>query len=147
MMGFSAGGAITFLTATRFAHAVTNASDPIDGQSSRPDFAVLAYGGGRAAAGSEPLKDIPPIFMVAAADDPLVKSWTADTYDALVKAGVPVEIHVYLHGGHGFALRDVVMNGPHLGVGGYPVFTWNQRFWEWLEDVQMVPRGPMPSRR
>lgn len=150
MMGFSAGGAITFLAATRFADAAGTSQDPIDRLSARPDFAVLAYGGGRTPPEflkPEALKDVPPIFLVAAADDPLVKTWTADVYDALVKAGVPAEIHVYRHGGHGFALRDVVMNGPHAGTGGYPVFTWNARLWEWLEDVDVVPRTPLPSRR
>jgi acetyl esterase/lipase len=43
MMGFSAGGHLTSTAGTHFDAGNPNAADPIDRQSSRPDFLVLAY--------------------------------------------------------------------------------------------------------
>jgi len=45
IMGFSAGGEVTLLAATRFDAGSDSAADPIDRQKSRPDFAVLVYPG------------------------------------------------------------------------------------------------------
>jgi acetyl esterase/lipase len=43
MMGFSAGGHLTATAGTRFDSGTSDATDPIDRQSSRPDFMILAY--------------------------------------------------------------------------------------------------------
>ena len=41
--GFSAGGHLAFTAATHFDQGNTNADDPIDRVSSRPDFTILCY--------------------------------------------------------------------------------------------------------
>ena len=45
IMGFSAGGALAALAGTRYDAGKADAADPIDRQSSRPDFVVLGYAG------------------------------------------------------------------------------------------------------
>jgi endo-1,4-beta-xylanase len=48
MMGFSAGGEVAALASTRFDAGKTESADPIERQSSRPDFDALIYPGIRA---------------------------------------------------------------------------------------------------
>ena len=43
MMGFSAGGHLTATAGTHFDAGNPNAADPVDRESSRPDFLILAY--------------------------------------------------------------------------------------------------------
>ncbi len=48
----------------------------------------------------------PPTFLVHAEDDATVPVGnTLDLRVALVAAGVPVETHLFTHGGHGLGLR------------------------------------------
>ncbi|MGO4611973.1 alpha/beta hydrolase, partial [Variovorax sp. 2RAF20] len=48
----------------------------------------------------------PPTFIVQAADDPTDDVRHALVYHrALIEAGVPVEMHLFAHGGHAFGLR------------------------------------------
>jgi dipeptidyl aminopeptidase/acylaminoacyl peptidase len=58
------------------------------------------------------------MFLLQAEDDPIdsVKN-SLFYYAALKKAGVPVEMHLYAHGGHGFGLRrtkSAITEWPHL---------------------------------
>jgi acetyl esterase/lipase len=47
----------------------------------------------------------PPTFLVAASDDDAVSPLNSvNFYTALVKAGVPAELHLYDHGRHGFGM-------------------------------------------
>lgn len=65
-------------------------------------------------------KATPPCFLCHAEDDPVLP--VANTFrlrDALKKAGVPVETHVFEEGGHGFGLRFTV---------GKPVAFWPELF-------------------
>lgn len=129
IMGFSAGGQLAGLAGTRFDEGNSRSSQLIDVQSSRPDFMVLGY-----AAFTMPTTvpaNIPPAFIVGAADDPLMTRRAPEAFTALVTAGVKTEMHVYSHGGHGFGMRD------RQGRGG-PVVQWNLRLKEWLTDIGML---------
>jgi enterochelin esterase-like enzyme/acetyl esterase/lipase len=137
VMGFSAGARITYLAATRFDRGKAGAGDAIDCHSCRPDFAVVVYGGGRA--DREIPKDTPPIFLVGTRQDGYAMMGITNLLPALVKAGVPVEIHVYQNGQHGFAMRDVFATGPNGGRHRLPVSGWTHRLLEWLADIDMVP--------
>ncbi len=68
IMGFSAGGELAALVATRFDAGNSTTADPIDRQGSRPDFQVLVYPGGRVDS-LNITKDTPPAFLVCAFDD------------------------------------------------------------------------------
>jgi endo-1,4-beta-xylanase len=127
VMGFSAGGELGALASTRFDAGKPDAADPIDRESSRPDFAVLGYPGGKLGSLEIP-KDAPPTFIVVAADDNLSTN-SAEYYIALKKAGIPAELHIYDHGGHGFGMR-----GRNAEFKDNPASKWPQRLQEWLTD-------------
>jgi acetyl esterase/lipase len=128
IMGFSAGGAIAALAETSAVAAVNpSAVDPIDRESSRPNFAVLAYPGGKPAELTY-TKDAPPTFIVVNNDDPLAPA-SMEYAGLLRKAGVPVELHVYNRGGHGFG-----MTGRTPAFAQLPVSGWPARFQEWMVD-------------
>jgi acetyl esterase/lipase len=59
-------------------------------------------------------KDTPPTFLVHANDDKAVPPENSILfYEALRKAEVPAEMHIFLKGGHGFGMRKGV--GPAEG--------------------------------
>jgi endo-1,4-beta-xylanase len=129
MMGFSAGGELTALAGSRFDSGSEGASDPIDRLSSRPDFLVLVYPGGRPESFSV-TKETPPAFLVVAGDDAISAQRTIASYSALKKAGVSAELHVYARGGHGFGMRDRPV----------PVTKWTARLQEWMGDRGLLQK-------
>jgi endo-1,4-beta-xylanase len=86
IMGFSAGGELAAYAETRWDRGKADAADPTERQSSRPDFVVLGYPGGKAA-NLTFTKETPPTFIVVNNDDNLAPNST-DYYAALRKAGV-----------------------------------------------------------
>ena len=129
MMGFSAGGEVAALAGTKFEPESQGATDPIDRPSSRPDFLVLVYPGGRPE--TLPItKETPPTFLVVAHNDRLADR-TIAIYSALRKAEVPAELHIYGRGGHGFGMHD---------THNY-VKTWTARLQDWMADRGLL-RNP-----
>lgn len=131
VLGFSAGGHLASTAATHFTAGDPNATDPVERVSSRPDLAVLVYpvitmtdpfthkGSRQNLLGANPsselielmsnekqvTKETPPTFLVHSADDGAVPVENSLLFAmACRKAGVPVELHVYEHGPHGFGL-------------------------------------------
>ena len=90
-IGYSAGGAV--LLAAVYG--------PAEG---RPDFAMPIYAAG---ANSEaPPAAAPPLFIAVAADDQAVGyQGSVDLFEAWRKASVPVELHVFQTGRHGFGVQ------------------------------------------
>jgi acetyl esterase/lipase len=131
MLGFSAGGHLTAWAATNFDQRLYEPADAIDKVSCRPDFAVLVYPAYLQARGKSELapdirvsKDTPPTFLIHAGGDALVPSLNSvEMYQALKKAGVSAELHIYAQGGHGFGLRP----------SDRPCTTWPQRCAEWMK--------------
>jgi endo-1,4-beta-xylanase len=126
MMGFSAGGDLAARAGMGFDKGQPGAADPVERQTSRPDFLVLGY----------PLipddltvtAETPPAFLVHADDDRLTAEHSVRFYLALKKAGVSAELHVYSKGGHGFGIlnRDL------------PVSAWPVRFEQWLRQADLT---------
>jgi acetyl esterase/lipase len=81
----------------------------IGNQATRPNFVGLFYGGLRTPVPS----DASPAFIAAAADDEYLPNDSVQLYAAWRKAGVPAELHVYEHGGHGFDLRPKGTTSDH----------------------------------
>lgn len=108
IMGFSAGAGVTM-------HTVMNASPE-----QMPDFAAPIYGGW--IGDSEIPEDAPPIFILAAADDPISEG-CPDLYKAWRAAGKSAELHMYSKGGHGFGMSQR----------GLPVDTWIERLYDWMK--------------
>jgi acetyl esterase/lipase len=132
VIGFSAGGHLAALAGTQFVAGDPEADDPIARASSRPDFMVLGYPWIGAissdtshlsyckifnlmdrcealrAAYSPDLfvtKDTPPTFIYHTFNDQTVPvEQSLRFYEALVKAGVPSEYHVFANGAHGSGL-------------------------------------------
>jgi acetyl esterase/lipase len=99
----------------------------------RPDFAVAESGAIPPEAG--PATRAPPLFVVAAQDDPQVPSTrSAEAYERWTSAGRPAELHLYEKGGHGFGLR------PH----GQPADRWPEALDAWLQSHGFVT-SPMQN--
>ncbi len=149
--GFSAGGHLTATAGTQFDAGNPAATDPIDQQSSRPDFMILAYpvitmedpyvhkGSRQYLLGDSPTQaamdgmsaelhvtaQTPPAFLFQTTDDrtvPVLNS--VMMYSALVKAGVPVELHIFQHGAHGAGLAAA---NPQLSP-------WTDLLMKWMRE-------------
>jgi acetyl esterase/lipase len=144
ILGFSAGGHLASTAATHFDDGRPDAADAVERQGSRPDFAVLCYAvvslfdppahsGSRRNLLGEPADPklvellsnerqvtarTPPTFLWHTADDgavPVANSLLF--FEALTKAGVPGELHVFPHGRHGVGLAPgdpVLSQWPRL---------------------------------
>jgi acetyl esterase/lipase len=148
ILGFSAGGHVASTIGTHFDAGKPGDPDPIERMSSRPDLMILIYpvitmkefthaGSKRLLLGENPSADLvtllsneeqvkketPPAFLVHSASDPAVPVENSLRFvEALRKAGVPFELHVYERGPHGFGLGG---NDPILS-------TWPARCADWL---------------
>lgn len=128
VIGFSAGGQLALLSATRF-DAGDTAGDLAAKQSSRPDFAALVYPG----TWNEPgiTAQTPPMFLLCGSDDrPEVVAGITRIYSALREAKVPAELHLYDGVPHGFGIR-----ATNTG----PVTRWPTQFVEWLQARKLTP--------
>jgi len=148
MWGFSAGGHLTATAGTKFDAGNPEAADLVERQGSRPDFMVLAYpvitmtepdahpASRKYLLGDDPdpalvkslsaetqvTRETPPTFLFATTEDktvPVVNS--VMFYEALVKAGVPAEMHIFQHGAHGAGLAAA---NPELSVWPDLVIKW-----------------------
>ena len=142
VIGFSAGGAMVAELSTHFEKRLYPAADAADQVSCRPDFAIACYPGhlweeGRDLEFNLKLNpDVlvtaktPPTFLLQAEDDNVDGiGQSLVYYIGLKKAGVPVEMHLYAQGGHGFGLR----------AKGLPIAQWPQLVETWLRTIGMIP--------
>jgi acetyl esterase/lipase len=142
MIGFSAGGHLVAATATHFDKPSYEPVDATDRLSCRPDFGILAYSGYLKRKDRDELAPTvraaakaPPLFFVHASDDPVsAVDHSVVAYLALKRAGVPVELHVYATGGHGFGVRKV----------GHPCENWTRACADWLRAQGVLKRAPGP---
>jgi acetyl esterase/lipase/ketosteroid isomerase-like protein len=131
ILGFSAGGHLASTAATHFVDGRPDAADPVERHGSRPDFAVLAYpvislvdppahsGSRRNLLGDPPdpaLVELlsnerqvtartSPTFLFHTGDDSVVPVANSLLFfEALQRASVPSELHVFPHGKHGVGL-------------------------------------------
>lgn len=132
VIGFSAGGQLAALAATRADAGDPAASDPIDRAASTLGFASLVY------PGTWPdLKigaDTPPMFLLCGGDDrPEVVAGITNIYLKLRESKVAAELHLYDHVAHGFGLRTTLTG---------PVANWPQQFVDWLNASKFVEGTP-----
>jgi len=157
MIGFSAGGHLAALAGVQPVEGDPAANDPIERMNSRPNFLVLGYPWIGAissdtshlsycklfhvmdrcealrAAYSPDLfvnKDTPPTFWWHTFDDETVPvEQGLRFYEALVKAGVPSEAHIFMHGQH----------GTGLGTGDPSLDQWPVLLETWLRKQGLIP--------
>ena len=123
VMGFSAGGELAALAATRFDSGHAGAADPIDRVSSKPSFQALLYPA--IPKDMRLSKETPPAFLACGENDRQnISQGLPELYLALKKAGASAELHVYTHVGHGFGVRATTKG---------PVAHWPERFYDWLD--------------
>ena len=130
IMGSSAGGHLASTALTHFDPGKADASDAVERQSSRPDFGILCYavitmgeythkGSKHNLLGENPSEDLvkglsnelqatrqtPPCFLWHMWEDKAVPvENTLQFAEALRKAEVPFDLHIYQKGGHGLGL-------------------------------------------
>jgi acetyl esterase/lipase len=141
VIGFSAGGGMVAELSTHFDKRLYPVVDAADKVSCRPDFAIACYPG-HLWDGGEDLKlnpDVatnitsrtPPTFLLQAEDDQVDGvEQSLVYYIGLMKAGVPVEMHLYAHGGHAFGLRRTKS----------PITRWPQLVETWLGTIGMTSK-------
>ncbi|MDQ6903687.1 MAG: alpha/beta hydrolase [Bacteroidota bacterium] len=147
IMGFSAGGHLAATAATHF-NSIADKTVK-DTTSVRPDFVMLIYGvisfndsithkGSKDnLIGKNPSKELlekfsnelqvtknsPPAFLVQAGDDHTVPVENSIRYyEACLKNHVPVEMHLYPNGGHGFGLHNKTTDDE-----------WFERLLNWMK--------------
>lgn len=139
VLGFSAGGHMVVAMSTHFEKRLYPPLDAADRESCRPDFAVALYPGHLAVREKDfalnpdirVTRRTPPTFLIQAEDDPVDPVENSLVYHAaLRKAGVPVEMHLYVKGGHAFGLRRT----------RFPITAWPQLVESWLRTIGMISK-------
>lgn len=165
VMGFSAGGHLASMAATKFDEKAYPASDTIDQVSARPDFAVLCYpvismnsefthkGSRKNLLGEEKLKNpkaidhvssdlnitdqTPPTFLFHTNEDTAVPPENSIRfYLGLRQHQIPAELHLYQKGPHGVGLQK---GDPILG-------TWGGHLQDWLRSNGFLSPANSPKR-
>ena len=123
IMGFSAGGHLSALTACRFEKRTYTPIDDSDKLSCRPDFTALIYPAYLVNLTTHKLSQeltipekMPRIFIVQTEDDFIHVENSLFFYHELKKKKIPAEMHIYPKGGHGYAMgsKQAVKNWPEL---------------------------------
>ena len=134
VIGFSAGGHMVAATSTHFNKRSYQPVDAVDQVSCRPDFAIACYPGhlwsddeGFRLNPNVPVTtNTPPTFLLQAENDNVDGvNQSLVYYVALKDAKVPVEMHLYAEGGHGFGLRRTKL----------PITGWPQLAETWLQTI------------
>jgi len=155
VMGSSAGGHLAASAATLFDNPAGKTGAPLDAVSARPDFAILNYpvitmetptthyGSRVSLLGEKPSPELvrlmstekqvsaktPPTLLFHSQDDGVVPVDNSILFfQALTRAHVPAELHIFEHGGHGMAMR------PGQGTAS----DWPRRAEEWLRARQLI---------
>ena len=139
VLGFSAGGHMVAAISTHFEKRLYPRVDAADDKSCRPDFAIALYPGHLVSSENKAAlnPDIrvtsrtPPTFLLQAENDHVDPVENSIVYHAaLRRAGVPVEIHLYVKGGHAFGMRRT----------NFPITQWPVLVEHWLETIGITAR-------
>ncbi|MDB6124134.1 MAG: Xylanase [Pedosphaera sp.] len=138
VLGFSAGGHLAAALSTSAEKLTYTSVDAADTENCRPNFAMLIYPAYLTLTNNlEKLSpevavttNHPPTFLAMTQDDPLHAENVLSYSLALKQAKVPVELHLYPSGGHGYGLRPT----------GNPVATWPDRAADWLRSRGLLSR-------
>ena len=158
LMGSSAGGHLASTLLTHFDSGKTDATDPIERESSRPDLGILCYpvitmgekthgGSKKNLLGTDPspelvaelsnelhvTKETPPCFLFHTTADTVVPVENSLMFaEALRKAGVPFSLNIFENGPHGMGLgfRPYAKYEPGNGK----LHPWTDSCLFWLKE-------------
>lgn len=138
VLGFSAGGHLAASLSSNFEKRLYPLIDEADKLSCRPDFCIALYPAYlqpdnarnlELDAGLPVSKENPPTFILHSQDDKVIDAQNSVAYYlALKKHGVPVEMHLYAEGGHGFGIRQ----------SKHAITNWPQLTETWLKSIGMI---------
>jgi len=153
--GSSAGGHLASTAGTHFDLGNPQSENELEKISSRPDFMLLLYpvisfdeqighmgsrknligetnDWSRAAYYSNELHvtDLtPPAFFILSDDDHVVVPENSIRfYLSMKKSGIPAELHIFAHGGHGFGMKQI----------NKPVQQWPDLFLQWMKAMKFT---------
>ena len=135
IVGYSAGANLAMNLAANFDLGDENASDPVERQSSRPDFAV-GLGTWHWRKPENPFvfhKNSPPVYLVHSVTDKPVEIAENIVAD-LRKLGVPARLDMFERGGHG--VGNLI---PQRVKHGFPPAKWPDLLLNWLENMDVKP--------
>jgi acetyl esterase/lipase len=129
MMGFSAGGEVVDMIAFENGNGDPNAPDPVDRANAKPNFLIQIYPGPGFIPDVVP-HDAPPIFLLAANDDPCCSISVMQLLQKYRDAKVPAEAHLFTQGQHGFNMgyRSKLKS----------IKNWPDRLADWLSDNNIL---------
>lgn len=134
VMGFSAGAHLAVMASTSFNKRTYSAKNAIDKVSCRPNFCLLiypAYLDGEhfgLAPEIQIAPKTPPTMLIQTEDDRSFINSSLFYYYALKEANIPVWMHLYGKGGHGYGLRDT----------GVMVNSWPDRAEDWFREIGVI---------
>lgn len=134
VMGFSAGAHLSAMASTAYAQRTYPLVDEWDNASVKPNFCMLIYpaylDGMNFSIAPELIvnSETPPTFMVQTQEDTNYLNSSIFYYYALKEAKVPVAMHLYTSGAHGYGLRNT----------GDLVNEWPFRAMNWLREIKMI---------
>jgi acetyl esterase/lipase len=130
-IGFSAGGHLILHLAAQADKGQPDAEDPVELCNSVPNFTIPIY-----PAVPQDLSDlnneIGPMFIVNGSQDALTPPQDAlRLCQVLLKVGVPVELHLFRQGEHGFG----------LGITGGSMRRWPDLCEDWMRELGVLGPG------
>jgi endo-1,4-beta-xylanase len=156
IIGFSAGAELAApaaLFSEEFDRDNKEASDPLAGISSRPDFVGLVYPGPTpfARSGNPPIpRNAPPTFIICGGSGDRVHAiWANEYFAAMLQASIPnIEMHIYGNGRHP---GEVLSDGSRMSAGlayrnGIPFGTWQDRFIDWFRDLGFLQKPGLETK-
>lgn len=146
IMGFSAGGHLTLMTATT---SKTPAYEPVDELDKTPchvNFAAPIYPAYVLQDGADSVNSgkgndsalvpdfafdakTPPMCFIHGDDDPYSPMGSVTVYHKLRTMGIPGELHIFAKTGHGFGANP---KDDHVG-------DWLNRVWAWMKKMEICP--------
>jgi acetyl esterase/lipase len=125
VMGFSAGGEVAGWVSYHYQESHAVKPDAVDALSARPSFQILIYPGPLAVPDAVSAT-APPTFMLVSNNDECCSEPVIKLLQMHRKAKVPVEVHIYTVGAHGFNM------GKRSTASSLK--TWPDRLTDWIND-------------
>lgn len=141
ILGFSAGGHLTVMTALHGDKKMYEPVDDADKLSAKPSFAIPIYAAYLGDKSDDTKldsklvtvdKNTPPMFLAVTQDDKMRGAHAALLFAELTRHKVKAEVHVYVKGGHGYGMRKT----------DRPVSIWPKLAGDWLKEAGwLAPRA------